>query len=123
MAFGNVYVFNLYADNMSALNLNGMGSAGSVGAPTRSSNPPYAPRQMVVARTNLNRDQIDYPLFVNGNNDLSVNFSGESWRGAISIPSPPQITLQADLWLYIGYQNAFLFDTSGALLQSSRLTS
>ncbi len=118
MVFGNVYVFNLYADNMSALNLNGMGSAGSVGAPTRSSDPPYAPAQLIVPRTNLNQQQIDYPLFVNGSNDLSFNFGGESWRGEISIPSPPQIPIQADLWLYICYRKAFLFDTTGNLLQS-----
>lgn len=116
MAYGNVYIFNLYVESMTQFNLNGQGSAGSIAAPLKSTTPPYAPQQLVVARTNLTINQLNAPLFVIGANNISVNYGGEVWQGTVTIPSPPNPSLQADLWLYIAYQTAFLFDTSGTMI-------
>lgn len=116
MAYGNVYIFNLYVESMTAFNLNQQGSAGTIAAPVKTTTPPYAPQQLVVARTNLTFDQLNSPLFVNGDNQISVNYGGEVWKGTVNIPGPPSPSLQADLWLYIAYQQAFLFDTTGTMI-------
>ena len=116
MAYGNVYIFNLYVESMTAFNLNQQGTAGTIAAPVKTTTPPYAPQQLVVARTNLTFDQLNSPLFVNGDNQISVNYGGEVWKGTINIPGPPSPSLQADLWLYIAYQQAFLFDTTGTMI-------
>lgn len=115
--FGNVYVFNLYAEAMTAFNLNGQGSAGKIGAPVSTSTPPYVPSQLVVSRTNLNQGQLSSPLFVQGANTINVNYLGQSWQGTVNIPTQPG--LQFDLWLYVGYQIAFLFDTQGTMIPQS----
>ncbi|HEV7642391.1 MAG TPA: hypothetical protein VGO50_00490 [Pyrinomonadaceae bacterium] len=121
MAYGNVYIFNLCAEEMFISNLNGMGPLGSVASPLRSTNPPYVPQQLIASRTNLTLQQLNSPLFVIGENQLTINFAGESRLCRVSIPSPPNPPLQADLWLYIAYRQAFLFDTAGNLLESISL--
>lgn len=122
MAYGNVYIFNLYLEEIFISNLNGMGPLGSVASPSRSTNNPrYIPGQLAAQRTNLTLSQLDSPLFVLGENQLTINSAGESRNCRVSIPSPPDPSLQADLWLYIGYREAFLFDTTGNLLQSTSL--
>ena len=116
MAYGNVYIFNLYVESMTQFNLNGQGSAGSIAAPVNSTKPPYVPAQLVVGRTNLTVSQLNSPLFVIGANNVSINYGGEVWQGTVNIPSPPSPSLQADLWLYVAYQKAFLFDTTGTMI-------
>jgi len=116
MAYGNVYIFNLYVESMTQFNLNGQGSAGSIAAPVKTTTVPYAPQQLAVARTNLTINQLNSPLFVIGANNISVNYGGEVWQGTVTIPQPPNPSLQADLWLYVCYEKAFLFDTSGTMI-------
>lgn len=116
MAYGNVYIFNLYINPVNQFNLNSQGSAGSIAAPAKTTTPPYAPQQLVVARTNLTVDQLNSPLFVVGANSISVNYGGQMWQGTVTIPSPPNPSLYADLWLYVCYQKAFLFDTNGTMI-------
>jgi hypothetical protein len=116
MAFGNVYIFNLYVESMTQFNLNGMGSAGSIAAPVNTTKPPYVPAQLMVGRTNLTVDQLNSPLFVNGANNILVNYGGENWKGTVTIPGPPSPSMQADLWLYIAYKTAFLFTTDGKMI-------
>jgi hypothetical protein len=116
MAYGNVYIFNLYIESMTQFNLNGQGSAGTIAAPVKTTTTPYAPQQLVVARTNLTQSQLNSPLFVTGANNILVNYGGEAWKGTVTIPDPPSPSLQADLWLYIAYQTAFLFTTDGKMI-------
>jgi hypothetical protein len=115
--FGNVYVFNLYVENMTAFNLNGQGPAGTIAGPVETSTPPYEPQQLVVSRTNLTQSQLSSPLFVQGSNDITVDYLGQAWKGTVVIGTQP--ALQYDLWLYIGYQVAFLFDTVGNMIPQS----
>ncbi|MCA1614958.1 MAG: hypothetical protein LC795_15165 [Acidobacteria bacterium] len=116
MAYGNVYVFNLYGSAATQVNINDQGSAGSIAAPTKGAKSPYyAPQQLAVARTNLTPDQLNNPLFCNGPNTVKVNYDGYTWSGKITIPGPATIPLQNDLWLYLAYGQMFLFDTNGAL--------
>jgi hypothetical protein len=121
MAFGNVYIFNLYVEGISAFDLNGQGSIGRTGSPTRSGDPAYSAPQLVGMRTNLNTAQLNSPLFVNGQNQISINYGGDRWSGSVTIPGPPQLSPQADLWLYIGYKVALLFDSTGNLLNQEAL--
>lgn len=114
--YGNVYVFNLYVESMTAFALNNQGSAGTIAAPVKTTTPPYVPQQLIVARTNLTVGQLNGPLFVNGANSVLINYGGETWSGTITIPGPPNPSMQADLWVYIAYQQAFLFDTSGTMI-------
>jgi hypothetical protein len=125
MAYGNVYIFNLYNDVANLTQLNGQGPAGSaIAAPTKGSTSPfYAPQQTVIARTNLMLSQLNSPLFVNEQNagevnTLTINYGGQGWNAKVSIPVPPQPRLETDLWLYLAYQQAFLFDsTTGGLIE------
>jgi hypothetical protein len=114
MAFGNVYVFNLYVEDMAALQVNNLGTAGTIAAPQLTNS--YVPSQLKVARTNIPVDDLDSPIFTLGDNSIRVNYGGESWVGVINIPSPPDPAMKADLWLYICYKKAFLFETSGTML-------
>jgi hypothetical protein len=116
MAYGNVYVFNLYSIGVTSFNINQIGSAGTIGAPSKTSATPYSPPQLVVARTNLTPDQLDNPLFCVGPNSVSINYGGEKWTGTVTIPAPPSPPLQADLWLYLAFGQMYLFDTSGAMI-------
>jgi hypothetical protein len=111
--FGNVYVFNLYVENILKVNLNGQGTAGSIIAPAQTTKPPYAPQQIVVSRTNLNQDQLNSPLFVQGSNTITVDYYMESWTAAVTIDPVNQSALQNDLWIYLCYQTAWLLDTTG----------
>ncbi len=117
MAYGNVYIFNLYPDTASLTDLNGQGPAGSIAAPTKGSSTPYwEPQQAVVARTNLDLEQLSSPLFVNAgaageSNTLSINYGGQAWRAHVQIPNPPDPQLESDLWLYLAYEQAFLFNS------------
>jgi len=123
MSYGSVYIFNLYNDVASLKQLNGQGSVGSIPAPVKGTTAPFwAPQQVVVGRTNLTLDQLDDPLFVNAHSDnefntLTVNYGGQSWNAKIQIPNPPNPRLETDLWLYLAYQQGFLFDAvTGALV-------
>ena len=125
MAFGNVYIFNLYTETGSLTDLNGQGSpAGPVDGPAKGTTAPYyVPQQAVVGRTNLHIDQLTSPLFVNQGgpmdevNTLTINYGAQVWRAAGTIPDPPTPTLETDLWLYLAYHQAFLFNaTNGALI-------
>jgi len=123
--FGSVYVFNLYVENMTALGINVLVSAGAINAPVSTTTPPYVPQQLAVTRTNLFKSQLTSPMFVDGANTVSCFFStGQNFSGTVTIPDPP--ALSNDLWLYIavtqdnppGVLNgiAFLFDTVGNML-------
>jgi hypothetical protein len=117
MAYGNVYVFNLYGSAATQVNINGQGSAGSIAAPAKgSASPFYSPPQLVVGRSNLTPDQLNNPLFCNGPNTVKINYDGYSWSGTITIPPPASMPLQNDLWLYLAYGQMFLFNTSGTII-------
>jgi hypothetical protein len=117
MAYGNVYVFNLYGSAATQVNINGQGSAGSIAAPAKgSASPYYSPPQLVVGRSNLTPDQLNNPLFCNGPNSIKINYDGYSWNGTITIPPPASMPLQNDLWLYLAYGQMFLFNTSGTVI-------
>lgn len=117
MAYGNVYVFNLYGAAATQVNINGQGSAGTIASPVKGSAAPYyAPQQLAVARTNLTPDQLNNPLFCNGPNSIKINYDGYTWSGTITIPGPASIPLQNDLWLYLAYGQMFLFDTTGTVI-------
>jgi hypothetical protein len=123
MSYGSVYIFNLYNDAASLTQLNGQPVGGSIPAPVKGTAAPFwAPQQYAIARTNLTLDQLDSPLFVNQHSDgevnsLTVNYGGQGWNAKVSIPNPPSPRLETDLWLYLAYQEAFLFDsTTGALI-------
>jgi hypothetical protein len=119
MAYGNVYVFNLYGSAATQVNINGQGSAGSIGAPVKgTASPPgfYAAPQLVVGRSNLTPDQLNDPLFCNGPNTIKINYDGYSWNGTITIPPASSMPLQNDLWLYLAYGQMFLFNTSGTII-------
>jgi hypothetical protein len=125
MAYGTVYVFNLYSTSASITQLNGQGPAGkAIPAPTKGTAAPYyAPQQTSVPRTNLQISQLNEPLFVNEQNpgevnELTINYGGQAWKAKLAIPVPPDPTLEADLWLYLAYQQAFLFNsTDGAVIR------
>lgn len=123
--YGSVYIFNLYPDTASLTDLNGQGGVGSIAAPTKGSSAPYyAPQQVSVTRTNITLDELNGPAFVNAGrggspevNTLSVNYGGQAWQAKVQIPNPPDPQLEADLWLYLAYQQAFLFNaTDGQLI-------
>jgi len=115
--FGNVYVFNLYVEDIISFTLNGQNSAGKIVCPSAvTTKTPYSPQQLPVSRTNLNKSQLNSSLFVQGNNSMTVDYLGQSWTATVTIPVQP--ALQLDLWLYVAYQQAWLFDTSGDLLQT-----
>ncbi len=129
MAYGNVYVFNIYSVGVTTISINNMPSAGTIGAPAKSSTPPYSPPQLVIARTNLLPGQLDSSLFCVGDNTVTVNYGGQNWTGTVTIPKPPAPPLQRDLWLYLAFEQMFLFDSAdgsiipqpgGAQLQAVR---
>ena len=118
MAFGNCYIFNLYSAP-AAVNMNDQGSAGNIPAPASSSTPPYTPSQVVVPRTNLTEDQLSGQIVLcQGNNDITINYGGQKWHVAVVVPPPPNPPLEKDLWLYLAYQQAFLFTSDGALIKA-----
>lgn len=132
--YGSVYIFNLYSAPVASITLNGMPkSAGTIDAPAKgSASPFYTPPQTVVLRSNLQQSQLDpsqAPVFINGTNTLTINYSGDSWTGTIDIPKPPGLPYAKDLWLYIAYQQMFLFraedgsiipQPSGGMLQGAK---
>jgi hypothetical protein len=118
VAFGNAYIFNLYSEPAD-VSMNGQGSAGRIAAPSPSSTPPYTPSQIVVPRTNLTQDQLwGQTVLCQGQNDISINYGGQQWRVSVTIPPPPSPPLEQDLWLYLAYQQAFLFTSYGALINA-----
>jgi hypothetical protein len=118
VAFGNVYVFNLYTEP-AGLILNGQGPAGTIPAPDRSSGAPYTPSQVAVPRTNLTQDQLSGQIaFCQGDNYIGINFGGQQWQLRLTVPSPPNPPLEADLCLYLAYGNAYLFTAYGTPIQA-----
>lgn len=120
MAYGSVYIFNLYREAVTVTALNGLGPGGSIAAPAKGTSAPYyAPQQTSLGRTNLTIKQLTAPLFVNGPeiNKLTLNYGGQAWEADVFIPEPPNPPLETDLWLYLAYKEAFLFDSSnGAII-------
>jgi hypothetical protein len=125
MAYGNVYVFNLYTESASLTDLNGQGSPGGpIAPPAKGAGPYWVPQQAgPIGRTNLELTQLSSPLFVNRGgsldqfNTLSVNYGGQAWRVHLTIPDPPDPNLESDLWVYLAYQQAFLFNAvDGSLI-------
>jgi len=111
--FGDVYIFNLYVSDITKISLNGQNSAGAINAPSPVSPIPYEPRQLMVSRTNLNANQLNSSLFVQGDNTVTVDYFGQSWTTTITISDQTKTSLQNDLSLYICYQTAWLLDTFG----------
>jgi hypothetical protein len=118
MASGNVYVFNLYSEP-AMVNLNTQGMPAMI--PATSSSSSYVPSPTVVPRTNLSRDQLGgQTLFCLGDNDIVVSYGTGMWRTSVTIPAPPNPPLEQDLWLYLAYRNAFLFNSDGVLIGTSQ---
>jgi hypothetical protein len=122
MAYGNVYIFNLYHETATLSQLNKQGTSAKIAPPTKGTSAPYyAPQQASLERTNLTINQLNAPLFVNGPelNELTINYGGQAWSAKVLIPPPPSPPLETDLWLYLAYKLAFLFDSStgGIILQ------
>jgi hypothetical protein len=112
VAFGNAYIFNLYGASVN-VTMNGQGSAGTIPAPSQSSN--YVPSQVVVPRTNLTQDQLSGQIVLcQGRNDISISSGGVQWQLAVNVP--PNTMLWADLCLYLAYRQAFFFDSSGRVI-------
>ncbi len=119
MAFGNVYVFNLYVEEITQFNVNSMGSAGTVVSPVKgTASPFYAAQQVVVPRSNLLPTQLQpgQVVFCNGANSILVGYEEGPWTGTVTIPAPPSPPMDADFWLYVCYKTAFLFDTFGKMV-------
>jgi len=113
-AFGNVYVFNLYVEEVMAFGVNNVPmSAGSIAAPATTTKPLYVPQQLVVTRTNLFKSQLTSPMFVQGNNPFMVEYNGQNWQGTANLST----ALSFNYWLYLCYQTAWLFDTIGGMQQ------
>lgn len=112
--WGNVYVFNLYGSPVSGFNLNSQGSAGTVPIPDKTKG--YTPSNIAVERTNLEVGQLTSPLFVNGSNSFTVNYSGTNWSGSVTIPGLGEFPSEADFVLYLAYDKAFLFSASGTFV-------
>jgi hypothetical protein len=120
MAYGSVYIFNLYREAITVTELNGQGSGAKIAAPAKGTSAPYyAPQQTSLGRTNLTIKQLNEALFVNAPelNKLTLNYGGQAWGAEVLIPEPPNPPLETDLWLYLAYKEAFLFDSSnGAII-------
>lgn len=125
MAFGTVYVFNLYDQPASLKDLNGNGPPANapIAPPQKGNQAPYwTPSQAGVSRTNLNLSQLEDPLFVQAPdvNSLRIDYGGQNWLAHVTIPLPPHPNLETDLWLYLAYQQAILFDSAdGSVLATS----
>jgi len=116
--FGNVYVFNEDILNITAFNLNDQGSTGMIEGLSEETTPPYQPYQLVVARTNLDREQLTSPLFVEGPNDVLIGLEGGYIRDfTITIPPPSQAPLESDLLLHIYGGKAILLNIVGNILE------
>jgi hypothetical protein len=110
--FGNVYIFNLYAEEVTAFGLNGQPmSAGSIPGPAETTKPLYVPQQIIVSRTNLYKNQLNAPLFIQGDNSFTVDYQGQNWQGTVNID--PGTALSFDFWFYITFQTGWLLDTLG----------
>jgi len=116
--YGHVYIFNLYSTAVTKFLLNGQGSAGAIAAPSEASN--YTPAQIAqaVPRTNLHPDQLDEPMFVVGENEFTVDYDGDNWKGTIDIPNAGDTPLQNDLWMYLAYDTILFLNTDGKILHS-----
>ena len=117
MAYGNVYVFNMYSQTPLDFKLNGQGLAGKIG---EMAGPAFTPKQIVVGRTNLNKGNLTSPLFVSGENDIQVSTMGQRvFGGTVTIPASSVIPLNESLWIYIAYEKLFLFNTNGMILDTA----
>jgi hypothetical protein len=120
--FGNVYVFNESGANITAFILNNVGSAGSIAGLSEATTPPYEPFQLAVGRTNLLKEQLDSPLFVEGANSIVVVIEGENWAFTITIPPPPGgpgLALDLLLHIYFYAKKAILLDNIGNILDEA----
>ena len=114
--YGNVYIFNIYSENIAKFNLNDQGSAGTIVAPSKTATKsPYQPQCISVSRTALPKANITSPLFVQGNNEFTVDYLGQNWTGTANIDPTIWPALNTDLWLYVFFQMAWLLDPMGHL--------
>lgn len=113
--YGNVYIFNLYVEEITKFNLNDQGSAGSIIAPSQNTKPLYVPQQIAVSRTALPLNNLNSPLFVQGKNVFTADYLGQNWSGVANIDPTIFPALNFDLWLYVAFQTAWLLDTFGHL--------
>lgn len=115
---GNVYIFNLYSASVTSININGQNSSGTIGAPAKTTTPPYAPPQLMVPRSQYPPNTLDSGAFCFGDNTVSINYGGEQWSGTITVPRPPNPPQAADLWLYLAFEQMFLFNSlDGSIIQ------
>jgi hypothetical protein len=109
---GNVYVFNLYVQNVTSFTVNGQASAGTIVAPSQTTKALYVPQQLVVPRTPYPKQDVNSSLFAQGENDFTVDFPYQNWTGSLTIDTTWP-ALNFDLWLYVTFQAAWLLDTFG----------
>ena len=126
MAFGTVYVFNIYSAKIVSLSVNDQSFTTPIEPPIRSNtaDSPYTPFSVPVPRTNLTAGQLNGPKFVNGVNNITIHYEGDNGKLQIKIPAPPELPLESDLWLYLSYKHASLYETTGTPLpnpQAARL--
>jgi hypothetical protein len=127
--FGNVYIFNLYVEGITAIGLNNQPvTGGTIAGPLVSTTPPYVPQQLSISRTNLNQGQLNSALFVQGMNTITVDVPGQSWTGKLNIDPVAAPALAFDMWLYVATVTQesgllagimMLFDTQGHMLPQS----
>jgi len=114
---GNVYVFNLYSEQVNNLTVSG-GPAGSIGGyATGSGAAPYTPASLAVPRA-------QYPsgsaAFVLGGNPVQVFWDSFCGLTTINIPSPGSgpVGLNDPLILLLAVNQATLLSTHGYVLAS-----
>jgi hypothetical protein len=115
VALGNTYIFNLYSVPAN-VNLNYQGRAGTIPAPSKNAPAPYTPSQIVVPRTSLNQEQLSGQIVMcQGQNDIAID-GGQRKQVTVVVPPPPAPPLEDDLWLYLAYEEAYLFNSRGVLI-------
>lgn len=109
MPNGNVFVFNLFVEEASSVNLNGM-SAGRIGGAVNNS-----PQNLSVSRV-LNASESPGHFF-NGTNSIAINYPSGTFILTVRIDGN-QFPLSQNLSLYIAQNKAFLLSQYGAVVST-----
>ena len=113
---GSVYVFNAYNEAVSQILVNNS-VGGTIAGWSDSGTVKYEPQQVAIARSKYPGDSAS---FAYGSNEVNIRWV--SYNGSTQITVPKETSLVDDLIVYLTLDTAFLMDTRGHILESTKIT-
>jgi hypothetical protein len=109
---GKVYVFNVNAEEISALTVRSFATADKIAGWSTEASTRYTPKALGIDRIKLPENK-----FAFSQGDNLVAFSRPTYNGAFIISIPVDLSLTEDLILYVTRDKAILMRASGEVIE------